>query len=217
MSFFCFLWIPLFYLFRRSFSPGCGTGAVWALVLGSITALLQFIFGNIVTPGGFGFYRWLYGFVDIVSMAVLLPFLVYGILVFFKKLPEKTSFANFALLWIIPTASIRALVWSTSRDPILLVLAPLLWAALAVGIQFFMELMIERIRWYVILLCVLCILLLPVAAATAYWAFFSHRNLLGYIILGVTLVPMVFSTVMDLLHVRRNKNKIRPEFYVHKI
>ena len=211
MSFFCFLWVPLFYFFRRSFSTGCGAGAVWALILGSITAFFQFFFGNLVNPGGFGFFRWLYGFVDIVSLPVLLPFLVYSILVYFKLISEKTDFANFALLWIMPTAAFRALSWSVLRDPVLLVLVPVMWTALAVGIQFFMELITEYTRWYVIFFSVLCICLLPAAAAAAYWAFFSQQNMLGFMIAAAVIAPLLFATIMDFLHVRRNTGKIHSE------
>ena len=202
MSFFCFLWVPLFYFFRRSFSPGCGAGAVWALILGSIFAFFQFFFGSLVNPGGFGFSRWLYGFVDIVSLPILLPFLLYWILVSLKLISDKTDFANFALLWIIPTAALRALSWSFLRDPVLLVFVPLMWTALAVGIQLFMDFITEYMRWYVILFSVLCIFLLPLGAAAAYWAFFSQQNMMGYMISGAVIIPLLFSVVIAFLRAK---------------
>jgi hypothetical protein len=74
MIVFCLLWLPLFCLFWRGVSPEMsGKGGVTALLLGSITALVQFSLGSLVNPGGFGFSRWLGGLVDIVVAPAVLP------------------------------------------------------------------------------------------------------------------------------------------------
>ncbi|MDR0444104.1 MAG: hypothetical protein LBH44_11940 [Treponema sp.] len=197
MSFFCLLWVPFFYLFRRSVSGEGGTGGVWALLLGSITAIVQFFLGNIVSPGGFGLSRLLFGFVDIVSLPVLVPFIIYTLLMLFRGFSGTPDFANFALLWIIPVAALRAIGWSSGSDPLLLVIVPLLWTALAVGIAFFINLMANHFRWYVAIPSILCILILPPFAAAAYWAFFSQQHLYGFLLLFAAHIPFIISLLLD--------------------
>jgi len=195
MTFFCLLWVPLFFLFRRSLvGAGNTSGSVWALLLGSITAIVQFLLGYIFSPGGFGFSRWLFGFFEIVSMPVLLPFIAYFIMYMFGGFSDA-DFANFTLLWLIPVGALRALSWSSMNDPILLVMTPLLWTAIAVGISYLIIWMTNSYNPFISILAVLCMILLPVAASTAYWAFFSQQTLLGFLLLLAAHVPFGLSFV----------------------
>jgi hypothetical protein len=191
MSFFCLLWTPLFYLFRRSVSSGeeAGSGGIWALLLGSLAALLRFFLGASINPGGFGLSRWLSGCVDIAVLPALLPLAVCFALARFQVVSGKADFANFALLWLIPGGALRAVSWSAQRDPILLVLVPLLWTALAVGFPFCVSLIFRRIPRYLLPLPVLAALGLPFLAATVYWAFFYQKLVLGYFLLLTALIP----------------------------
>jgi hypothetical protein len=197
MSIFCLLWVPLVYLFKRSFAAAEGGGGVWALLLGSVTAIVQFFWGGLVTPGGFGLSRWMSGFVDIVSLPVLIPFLVYLLLLLLGVFSGNAGFSTFALLWLIPVAALRAVSWSALGAPLLLLLAPLLWTALATGIPFFIGCIMGNCVWYVVIPAALGILALPLAAATAWWAFFSQRTLLALVLLAASLVPMTVSIVLD--------------------
>jgi hypothetical protein len=200
MSFFCLLWVPLIYLLRRSIvNKGSTSGGVWALILGSITAILQFFLGYFVSPGGFGFSRWLFGFIDIVSLTVIIPILVYLALIVFRSLSSDVDFANFALLWLIPVAGLRAIDWSAGSAPILLVVVPLLWTALAIGISFFIHWMMDSFRWYSIAASIIGILILPGLAASAYWALFSQQTLLGVGLLVATNIPLGLSFTIDVL------------------
>jgi len=197
MSFFCLLWVPVFYLLRRSFvGTGNTSGSVWALLLGSITAILQFFLGYLVSPGGFGLSRWLFGFIDIVGLTVIIPLLVCLAMHIFRGVSGDVDFANFTLLWLIPVGALRALGWSSLSDPILLVMVPILWTALAAGISFFINWMMSNFRWYTIALSVLCMLVLPFAAATTYWAFFSQQTLLGFGLLIATNIPLGLSFLL---------------------
>ena len=197
MSLFCFLWIPLFYLFWRSITgQNAAVGGVWALLLGCITALVQFFLDPLVEPGGFGFSRWLSVCADIVVLPALAPILVYLILVGLKIITGTADFANFSLIWLVPGAAVRALGWSSHQDPLLLVLVPFLWTAIAVGVPFFINL-IEDNPPSVIVLASLAILYIPVAAASSYWAFFSQRVILGSVFLFLAAAPMLVSVFMS--------------------
>jgi hypothetical protein len=197
MSLFCFLWTPLFYLFKRSVSPSreSGAGGVWALLLGGIVALAQFFLGSFVNPGGFGLSRWVSGCIDIVALPAAAPLLVYLGLVSLRFLSGTPDFTNFALLWLIPGGALRAVSWSAQVNPILLVLVPLLWTAIVMGVSFFAGLALGRRRWWIMIPAGLGALALPFLAATVYWAFFSQRTLLGFILLFVTMIPLGVSIV----------------------
>jgi hypothetical protein len=199
MSLFCLLWTPFFYLFRRSIPSGreAGSGGIWALLLGSLVALLQFFLGALINPGGFGFSRWLSGCVDIVVLPALLPLPVYFALRIFRVISGKEDFTNFSLLWLIPGGALRAVSWSAQRDPILLVLVPFLWTSLAVGFPFCVGLIFRcRIRLLLPLL-VPAALVLPFLAATVYWAFFYQKLVLGYLLLLVTVIPLGVCCTFD--------------------
>jgi hypothetical protein len=203
MSLFCLLWLPLFYLFWRSISPEeSGYGGIWALLLGSITALFQFFFGAFVAPGGFGFSRWLSGFVDLVSAPVLLPLLVCLLMVLFRLIPGNVDFTGFALLWIIPMGALRAVNWGAKGDPVLLVLVPLLWTAIAGGLPFLGGLIL-RFSWPVRIPAALALLTLPPLAAVVYWAFFRQELGRGFPLLALSLAPLLASCVLAAWNSRR--------------
>jgi len=199
VTFFCVLWVPLFYLFRRSFAGGNTPGGVWALLLGSITAIIQFFLGYLVSPGGFGFSRWLFGFIDVVSLPVLIPLFICFLMYLFRGFSGDVDFSNFILLWLIPVGAIRALTWSSFSEPILLIAVPLLWTALAVGIPFFINWTVNNFKWYTIIVSFICVLILPITAACAYWAFFSQQTMMGFLFLFVTFIPLGFSLTFDII------------------
>ena len=199
MTLFCILWIPLFYLFWNSLSKkNVGSDGIWALLLGSIVALIQFFLGDFIDPGGFGFSRWLSAWVDIVVLPALIPILFYlsfVVLSFFRISSSSKDFINFSLLWLIPSAALRAVGWSSNSDPVFLVFVPLLWTALACGIPFFVDLIKNYRRWYVISSSVLGILLLPFLSATAWWAYYSQRANQGLLLLCFSLSPLLAYTI----------------------
>jgi len=199
MSIFCFLWVPLYYLFRRSITGPSGSGGVWALLLGSITAIIQFFLGYLVSPGGFGLSRFLFGFIEIVSLPVLIPLFLYLIMSIFSGFSGDIDFGNFALLWMIPVAALRAISWGSSNDPLLLITVPLLWTAVAVGVSFFINLMANNFRWWKLVFSIPCIFIIPVIAAGSYWMFFSQQTLYGFLLLFAANIPLGLSILFDVL------------------
>jgi hypothetical protein len=201
MLIFCILWLPLFYLFRRSLGAETGSGGVWALLLGSAVALTQFLVGSFIQPSGFGLSRWVSGFVDIVAVPVLVPLFIYVFFVIFRiSSSGSTDFAHFTLLWLIPGAWLRAVNWSAANDPALLILVPFLWTALAMGISFFIDCMIKFFRWYVVIPCALGILVLPFLATTSWWAFYSQKTQCGFLFLTLSAAPLIVSLILSYRH-----------------
>jgi hypothetical protein len=191
MIVFCLLWMPLFCLFWRAVSPKMsGKGGVPALLLGSITALVQYFLGSIVNPGGFGFSRWLGGFVDIVVAPAVLPLVVALLFLLFRVYRTAEDFTHFSVLWLIPGGAMRTLSWSAQNDPVQLVLVPLLWTSLVAGIPFFVRLICSG-KWYAIIMALTGLSILPLSAVSSYWAFFSQRYELGAILFGVSMVPLL--------------------------
>lgn len=191
MSVFCLLWMPLFYLFWSALSPGkdTGLGGICALLFGSILGLVLFFWGPLIKPGGFEQSRWISGFVDMISVPVLLPLLLYLLLLPFGFSRTRADAMNFALLWLIPDLVIRTVSWRVQNQPFLLVLVPLLRTALVIGIPFFVGLMVTG-NVALILVAILGIIGLPLAGTTSYWAFFCQRPTLGYVFFVITVIPL---------------------------
>ena len=155
--------------------------------------VVQYFSGPLVTPGGFGFSRWMSGFVDITGLPALIPLMVCGALVMLRAFPSSVDYAGFTLLWLIPLAAIRSISENSPPTLIPLIVVPLLWGAQAVGISFFIGCVVKKPRWYIIIPSILGIAVLPAAATTSWWMFFSHQNFLGILLLLVSLIPMVVS------------------------
>jgi hypothetical protein len=190
MNFFCLLWIPLFTLFRLSLAPGKKdhSGSVWALLLGSAAGLVHFFCGSLIKAQGFGLSRWAYALVDITVFPAILPLLVFAAFSFFRLFSGSPDLTNFALLWLIPEGILCAIKWSVLNDPVYLVLAPLIWTACALGIPFFVHIIRDHFG-ILIVFAALGILAIPLAASVSFWAFFSHRLVPGFILLGVAVIP----------------------------
>jgi hypothetical protein len=197
MSLFCFLWMPLFYLFWRSITaPGTeNSGEVWALLLGSVVAFVRFLLGSFISPGAFGFSRWLSACVDIVALPAALPLLACALLARLRAL-GRVNYVNFALLWLIPGAAMRAVSWSALNEPSLLTLTPALWTAIAVGVPFFIVMMGKSRSWLVIPQAMAAVVL-PFLAATVYWAFFCQRTWLGMLFFALTMIPAGISVAVN--------------------
>lgn len=161
--------------------------------MGTVAAIARLFLDDLVYPGGFGLSRFISACVDIVALPALLPILVYLILVLLKALSSPYDFANFALIWMIPAAAFRAVAWSAGGDPVLLVLVPLLWTAIVVGISFFIGLFTRFLRWYVVIPCALGILTLPFTAAASFWAFYSQLFPWNILFLGISMIPFLLS------------------------
>jgi hypothetical protein len=161
--------------------------------------------GDYVSPGGFGLTRWMSGFVDLIVLPVLFPFAVSLLLARLRVFPPRIDHTGAILLWLIPTAISRSVEWNSY--PVFMVLVPLLWTALAVGIPFFTNLMVKHSRKYIIpILLAPCLLALPFAAATCWWAFYCQLTLPGFVFLGVSLLPALISLIVGFS--RRNSKEI---------
>jgi hypothetical protein len=210
MSFFCLLWVPLFYFFRRSISAvqaeGTGTygKVVWALLLGTAIVILQYFTGPLVIVDGFGLSCWLSAFIDIVSIPVLVPVIIYLILIVLRAFSPKNDIGDFILLFLAPAAALYSITWNSPLSPVMLVLVPLLWTAQAAGIAFFINCIIRYRRWDVIIMSIPGALSLPLIAATSWWAFYSHQALIGFILFFTVQVPALISIIEGFFRNRNN-------------
>lgn len=195
MNFFCFLWMPLFYFFWISLRPptAANSGGVGALLLGSACALVRYITAPWISPGEFGFSRWLSTLVDTVSLPALLPLLFFALFSALNIIPAPGDPVGFALLWLVPEGMFRSLNPAGRRDPVFLTLVPVLWTAIALGIPLFARFLSNRKRRFRMALALFGITALPLAAASCYWAFFCRRLPLGWVLLAATLMPPVLS------------------------
>jgi hypothetical protein len=207
MNVFCLLWTPLFYFFWVSLMPSKtnGPAGAAALFLGSVFALSRFITGPWVSPGEFGFCRWLSALVDTAGLPALVPFLFFVFFAALKIIPPSGDSAGFALLWLIPEGIFRSLSRAGRHDAVFLALVPMLWTALALGIPFFARFIPGGNLRPRTILAASGIAALPAAAVTCYWAFFCQRLLWGWLFFALTLIPPVFSIGLALYQVRKQK------------
>jgi hypothetical protein len=197
MTLFCFLWLPLFYMFWRSLNDESALeGGTWALILGTLAAVLRYLLGSFANPEGFGVSRWVSACIDVVAFPVALPFIICLVFAVFGFISSEANYTNIAFLWLIPGAVTRALSWSSESSPILLIGVPVLWSAVIVGIGFFIRLIQSQGGW-VTVPAVLGALALPLMAATSYWALFAQNSFLGIALLIICLIPMFVSLFMS--------------------
>jgi len=167
---------------------------VWALIFGSVAVVAQYFAGPLVDPGGFGLDRWTAGFVDVVGVPVLVPLVLYLLFVEMGLVSRRVDHAGFVLLWLIPLSAYRAIQWISPRSPVTLILVPVLWSAIAVGMAGMFE-VARKSRWHLAVPLAVCMAALPFAAATSWWAFFSHRPGLGLALLVASVVPALVCVV----------------------
>jgi hypothetical protein len=183
-------------LYRRTIFSGEG-GGIRALLFGCVALAVKYFVKQVVEPGDFGLSRWASGFVDIISLPVLIPFVICILFVLYKGLSFKLiNFVHFTLLFLIPLAIFRAIRESSPPSLIPLVLVPALWIIQTEGIAFFIQCMLRKTRWYVIIPSTLGIIALPLAATTSWWAFFTHQTFYGFVFLFVCLIPAVISIIV---------------------
>jgi hypothetical protein len=103
---------------------------------------------------------------------------------------------------MIPGLALHAVsrnVWGNAE---LLVLIPLLWTGSALGLSFFIDKAREGLGLISIVFFV-CLFLLPFLAATVYWVFFAQHFFLGYLLLIITLFPMILTLGVSFFRVMK--------------
>jgi hypothetical protein len=199
MSLFCFLIIPLFIAFRHSLSRSCGRkGLTLAFALGLIASFLRSAIGDVIPAGLFGFLRWVHLFIDRSAFPALLPLAGWALLRKFRGTTFDVELADFALIWLVPVAASRAIAWSASGNPAELVLMPLLWLSIVVGVPRLIDAAEEEFGIRAFGAATLAVLL-PLIGTTAVWAFFTHRPLLGSFLFVICAAPATWSTVVSIL------------------
>ena len=189
MSLFCFLLAPLVAWFRRSAFPGGenGRGIFIAFASGLIAVLAGSVIGPLLPSGTFDFIRWLRSLAA-VAFPPLVPLALLLAIDKFSLARIRIDAETFSLVFLIPFGIARALSVGGTYDPSNLVLIPSLWCALAVGVPSMVRLAQDEIGLLSFAFgC--CAALLPFAAATSAWAFFSHLPLVGLAAFAASAAP----------------------------
>jgi len=167
------------------------------LLLGCAAVLFRYLTGPFVRPAGFGLSCWLNGFIDIVSLPVLVPIAVCVALAALNYFPSDVDIGGFTLLWLVPLGFYFSIDRSLLYSPLMLVLVPLLWTAQGLGISFFIGCILKYRRWYVIVPSILAALALPLTAATSWWAFYVQQTQIGCLFLFISLMPALISLILE--------------------
>ncbi|GHT79565.1 hypothetical protein FACS1894130_08640 [Spirochaetia bacterium] len=191
MSLFCLFWAPLLLFLWLSLVPGEKNGAVylWAAVLGTLAALIHYFAGDVINASGLALSRWFFALADIIIIPVGLPFLAWGILLGFHRFDGKVEPVTFALIWLIPESITGFIKWSAQRNPVFLILVPILWTAVVFGGAFFIRPIRDNYSRWISIFAVLGITAVSFLAASSFWAFYAQRTLSGLLLLLVTAIP----------------------------
>jgi len=169
----------------------------WALLAGCAAVLVRYLAGPLVSPAGLGLSCWLSGFIDIVSLPVLVPIAACALLAALNYFLSDVDIGGFTLLWLVPLGFYFSVDRSLLYSPLMLVLVPLLWTAQGLGISFFIGCIIKYRRWYVTAPSILAALALPLAAATSWWAFYVQQTQIGCLFLFISLMPALISLILE--------------------
>ncbi len=195
MSLFCFLLVPLFLSFRHSlgYERGGRKGLTLAFALALAAALLSRAIGDVVPAGLFGFLRWAHLFADRSALPALLPLAAWYALKRFRGAAFDAERTDFILVWLIPVAALRAVTRSAGGDFSDLVLAPLFWIAIAVGVPPLIDAVGKEygIRAFA---SAASAVLVPILCVTADWAFFAHLPLIGLLAFAAGVAPSIWET-----------------------
>jgi hypothetical protein len=184
MSFFCMFWTPLVLFFWNSLNTRehGNFGGLWAFILGILVSVFHYLFYPFVKASGFGLSLWFHTLIDIVSVPAVLPLLVFALFTVLRLPGTGADPAKFVLTALIPAGVLRAIGWSGQNAPLYLVLIPLIWTMLALGVSFFTRLVFRNfLLWLITLLSV--IVLAPLAA-TVFWAFYGQMPFTGFLLLA---------------------------------
>lgn len=167
---------------------------VLVFLVNTLLSFFKYLNGPVIQDNAFGFMRWLYYFIDILSLPLIIPLLL-GLFVFiFLRRDSFYSVMEFTLVYFIPESFFRAMLWSEIPDPVLLVAVPVLWTALAIGIPYLLMLFHEEIGILSYGSLVGAIVLVPLSN-TAIWALYERNFLLGISLFVFSLFPCLFMSV----------------------
>lgn len=178
-------------------------------------AIIRFFSVNFVSAYGFSFSRYVSAFVDFASLPVVVSLLV--CIVFYKvqtkifKRLFTPDFTGFILISLIPVLLVCAIRWGTSKNPLLLVLVPVLWSATAVGFYPLFTFIFKRPGVRRLICGIAAIAALPCLAAAVWWQFFIQENLNAFILLFILLVPAIL-TICFLMRGNFSIKKIPKDF-----
>jgi hypothetical protein len=214
--FFCILINPIFYIFWRKIRPvpvrdnahDALCEVICALCAGSVYAVIRFFNAAFVSAGDFGLSCYISAFVDYTSLTVIIPLIVcavfHKIRQEFYKRQYSPDWTGFVLLSLIPVVLAAAIRWGTEKNPLLLVLTPLLWTTGAFTFYPLFNFIVKNPSIGRLILGLSGIAAVPFLAAAVFWQFYIQKNLIAAGLLILFLAPPL-SAVYFLLR-KRNKN-----------
>ena len=211
MSLFCFFFMPALYLWRRAVSsekkpPFPEPGLISGFCLGLAVAFARLSVGEVFVQRGFGLAAFAAQLIDGAPFDSMLPLAVYFLLRRFgsRRRFEEGEAVIFSLAWLTPLCAFRAIFWSSVPDPVRLMVVPVLYAALAVSLPYWIGKIIEEYG-FAQAAAVSVVVLLPFAAAAATWALYTQRLLIGAVFFTVS----ASASIPALLYVYGSRRRSR--------
>jgi hypothetical protein len=173
--------------------------------------VIRFFSASFISAGGFGLSRYISAFVDYAGLPVVIPLIVCAV---FYKIRQRVyrrvyspDWTGFILLALVPVVLVAAIRWGTEKNPLPLVLVPLLWTAGTVTLYPLFTFILKKRSLVRLIAGLLGIAVIPFLASAVFWQFFIQKNLSAFGLLALFLAPAA-ATVYVLL--RRTRENVHP-------
>ncbi|MDR2480739.1 MAG: hypothetical protein LBD07_00395 [Spirochaetaceae bacterium] len=170
-----------------------------ALAVGTIEGVIRFFFMNFWKADGFGLSRYISACLDYVMLPIIAPLVVCFLFVKIMRLLFKQSqtpdWTGFVLISMIPLILVCSIRWGTEKNPLNLVLIPLLWSAEAFNLHFPRAFAKQKSAVSHTLLSIAGIAANGFLGAAIWWAFFASKTIMAFILLFIELCPAVLTVL----------------------
>jgi hypothetical protein len=201
----CLLWMPVVFLFWVTVRPAsqrdaAGAGALLALPLGIIAALIWFFGSPFVQAQGRGLQRVLSIFIDVNGVFLLMPLVLGWALRVLGAFNAEFDITAWTLLFLFPVAVSTSINSDPDFEPALLYLRSCVWVLVPIDVAIVFRLLRNKTRWLLALMLPY-VLAWPVLGSACYWAFFVQDRLIGWTLLTVITLPALI--YLGMLFVKR--------------
>lgn len=211
MLFFSLLWLPVFCLFWgvsgveaaphlrkiRFFEKAA------ALAAGAILGTVRFFIMNFWTARGFGLSRFIGAVIDYTFLPVAIPFVICLVITYIErriiKREEIIDWTFWLLLSLAPSLIVCATRWGTEKNPLNLMLIPLLWTIIAVHAHPICLFWTQKKPPRFIAGAAAVFAASGLVSAAVYWAYFSSKFILATVLFIIIALSAAFITVRRLL------------------
>jgi hypothetical protein len=168
---------------------------ICAIAIGTVYGILRFFSPNFISASGFGISRYISAYIDYAALPVIIPLIACCV---FSRIQKKVfhldwtpDWTGFIILSLIPVILVSAVRWGNEKNPLLLVLIPVLWTSLAVAVHPLFNFIYKKPSLIRPIIGTAGFVLLSLLSAAVWQQFFIQENLIAFGLLAALLAPAV--------------------------